>query len=231
MGAVDIELYAHWKLKDTVEKLATEVPENADIVSRRWIYDLKETAEGTSPTKDGWSNTGSYWKQINSGRYYFADFPGGYNSGDYKGYNNGRIWAYENEKNKRTVSEPAHNSYIYWHWTYEMDAWDYRTWDRKISDTYNTFLSGGGRATHWSAFESWTYYAPSSGGWTKIQTSDVWAASSFWWFRCDTYWQDYITYEKTYQFEKITNDLVSPTNPTGQSGVYNVRAYVTYRPI
>ena len=226
------DIYANAELNPLSDwVLASNVPKNAEVLENKWSYTKTETTENTSATLDGWEQIGSYWRKTGSGTHYYANFPGGYNTNDslYKKYSHSPLTASEDAGTKREVSNTIHHAYIYWHWTYAMSSYDYRTWDRLISDQYNTWISGCGYATHWCAFESTTNY-PMQGSWYKAQTTDVYAASSFWWLRTDVYKQTYTDYEHVYQHQKVTEGIESQTEITAGGEISNVQHYVRYRP-
>ena len=164
----------------------------------------KQTTTSTASSLSGWTQSSSYWTQTGSGTYYYANFPSGYNTSDslYQSYNKSRIYAYDNGSTKRTVSEPVHNSYIFWHWTYPLASYNYTTYNRVITDIYNEYISGGGYATLWYAFETADAYSYNSSAGAWYAPISAYAASSYWWFRFETYYQTYTTYTKYYDYYK-----------------------------
>lgn len=194
----------------------------------QYRHQTKSTQTGTS-VPSGWTQSGSSWKATGSGSYYYASFPSGYNSSDsyYQSYNKGRLYAYDNGAKKRTVSEPTWNSYIYWHWTYPHSSYNYKTYDRVISDVYNEW-TGYGYSTLWYAFESTTNY---SAPFTDVYKAEIsgYAASSFWWYRFSTYRQTYTEYTMYYDSFRWSDWSDWQDAPISSSSSRQVETRTLYR--
>ncbi len=225
-------LYAQWTQNPISGwTLASNVPSGAQTIEQKWTYTKTETTTSDASSKSGWTQTGSSWQQTGSGTYYYASFPSGYNTGDsyYQNLGKSALSSSNNGSTKRDVSGATWNSYIYWHWTYPLASYNSTTYDRKISNVYNEYISGGGPATLWYAFESTTNYSyNSAGGAYKAQITGY-QASSFWWFRFDTYRQTYTDYKKVYSYQKVTSGLESSTEVKNGGQISNVQKYVKYR--
>ena len=229
MGAGNTTVYAHWTEKGLSGWiLASDLPSGATAVEEKWTYTRTQTKESTSSSLSGWSQTGSYWKETGSGTYYYANFPSGYNTNDeiYKKYNHAALSSSQSTSSRRTVSSASHYTYVYWHWTYPQSSYDYNTWDRPISNVYGEW-TGYGDATHWGAFESTTNYPFISDAY-KAQTTNIYGASSYWWFRFSVYKQTYTDEERVYKYQKVTEET-SKTKVSAGGEISNVKHYVRYR--
>ena len=66
----DITLYAHWVQNDvSAWTLATEVPEDAEVVDRKWTYTLTSFAESHSSSMSGWTKYDETWEWSSYGSW------------------------------------------------------------------------------------------------------------------------------------------------------------------
>lgn len=238
--AQDITLYAHWTLNPVIGWVrASEKPNDAQLVGRKWTYTLTETKESTESYLDGWSQTGNYWKQTGTGSKKYASFPSGFDTSNsiYTSFAKSPYEAYTNANTKREVSN-SHKGYIYYKWDYNA-AYANRT-DRTISSKRLSSGSGGYAFIYFYAHESSinhpyldNYYCNSQNVScyncsTEFNTTAT-AGASPRFCRFDYYISTYTDYSKIYQYKKITNNIEATNNPTGQNGVSNVVEWVQYR--
>ncbi len=137
----DIDLYGFWTdnpESDWVEE--NKIPSGAKITSTKWTYTRTTTNPG--------------WDKVDSGTHTFASYPSGFDTNNYwyNQYGKSKMENSGTDTEKIEVSNPEHHTYIYWHWNYTL-AEKCSLNDRKISDHYNEFLTGGGHATHFAANE------------------------------------------------------------------------------
>lgn len=237
----DHTLYAQYAQKGVSGWVReSEVPSGAQIVDTGWSYSLEETTTSSSSSLSGWTRDNSKttweWRKTGSGTYTYASFPSGYNTSDsyYQSYGKSARSSSTSGNTKRDYGSSYKDGYIYWHWACENGK-DYGNW--YISDHYNDTLtwpngSYWGKATQWCAFRS--YSTPSEYSSWESGHCAAWPGKcwySKWFLELPVYSQSYTDYEKayTYYYYKITNDLWSSSDPTGQSGVSNVVKYVKYR--
>ncbi len=217
--------------------LAGNVPEGAVILDEKWTYTLTETAESTSPTKDGWTQTGSRWVQSGEAKTYdHASFPTGFDQTHalYSKYNHAPMSdAMLDSGTKRTVISTAQLSCIYWHWTsnqYELPNGDYNV---LIEDAYKWVNDR--EYYNFRAFESTTAYGQTDpnghGPYDGVYYAwfDQPLDGSWWWFRFPVYRQQYAYFTLRYDYEKVTEGLESPTEVTPGGGISDVRHLCRYR--
>ena len=63
----------------------------------------------------------------------------------------------------------------------------------------------------------------------KAQTTDIYGASSYWWFRFSVYKQTYVDYQEIFQYKKITTGIESDTRVVEGGEISNVQRFVRYR--
>ena len=224
-------LYAQWTQKDESGwELASDAPANAKIVEQKWTYTKTETKESESSGLSGWTQTGGYWSKTGGGTRTFGSFPGGFNTGNwyYLNWNGSSLSAYENTTSKREVSGNRFYTYVYWHWTYELSG-THSEGNRRISDTYNEWISGGGHATVFEAFDSSTNVSYNSSAHAYKFTGH--STYSYWWEtqRVNIYQQDYTDYKRIFQYKKTT-DLESYSQVYSGGNISNVKKWVRYIP-
>ena len=211
---------------------AGELPEGAQVVDEKWTYTAVETAESTSASMEGYTQTGSKWNATGSGTNYYASLPAGFDTGNslYGKYNNAALSAYETDSAKRTVST-AYNNHIYWHWTcnkYEISSGNYNV---LIEDAY--CWVGSKEYYNFRAFETTADASHSdpngvNGGDCFYYWRNVVEDGSWWWFRFDTYKQTYTDYEKIYTFERLTEGCESDIEIAEGDTARNVEHLVRY---
>lgn len=229
MGTSDVTVYAHWTANSTSGwVLASSVSSGAKVVDHKWTYTYTENTESDKTSLNGWTQTGSYWSKTNSGTWYYGSYPSGFNTnnGLYSKYNKKALSASENATSKRSVSGASFHTYIYWHWTYELSGY-HSEGDRRIADTYNEWISGGGHATVFEAFENSTNYSFNSGANAyKIKGHSTY---SYWWLkqRVTIYKQTYTDYKKIFKYQKVTTQESTSKVEEG-NGISDIKEYVRY---
>ena len=236
----DITLFAHWTqnaVSDWV--LASEAPEESEIVSTKWSYSQTTNTDSQEPTLEGYTLTGSDWVQSGSGSQNWASFPKGYNSNDsyYKNYAKSQPYAAsETETAKREVSNNW-AGYVYWHWMYDCggaSAGNRTIYDHVGTASYNNYYYD-----YWGSFTSTsgytangTDYSCGSYGYKTYsgtgRTTFAQSQGTKYWYRFDYYLCSYTDYYKLFHYTK-TEELESATDPTGGEGVSNVQQWVQYR--
>ncbi len=240
-SAIGFTVYAHWEQKPTQGWVkASDLPANAQVVSRKWTYTKTETTESTSATLSGWTQKSSYWKQIGSGSANYATFPSGFDKNNtyYKSFLQAPYSAYDNGNTKREVTNTS-DGYIYWHWMYNVHYAN--TTVRAISSKTGTF--GGKAYVYFYAIKSKVncpaldkYYCNSqnllSYNCHSILPSSTSAKDGMGtprFFRFNCYLSSYVDYQKIYCYEKVTSGLESTTQVTNGDQISNVQEWVCYR--
>lgn len=201
--------------------LASQVPEGAEIIDRKWSYTLTETATSTDSSMSGWTQTSSEWKQTGTGTHTYASFPTGFSTSNslYSKYSKSALAASETATSKRTVSTASTSTYIYWHWCRGNDDLGAQ-YNRKINEYYT------GEFNTFDAFESATSVSYDSAAEAYKYVNSNTCGDAYWWLRFTVYSQTYIDYQKIYSYSKTT-ELESETEPTG-NGISNVQEWVKY---
>ena len=232
-------LYAHWIENDLSDwVLVSDMPSGAKIEEEKWEYTLTESIETFNSYEPGWSQIGSYWKQIKTGNNTYAIFPS--NSGGkeycnpsdqfYNTYNNNAYTAFETETTKREITNEQIKSYIYYHWVYPLSG-NHSETNRIIGEykgkpIYNNDGVYHGTADIWESFE---------GGYVEYnQKYDAYVITGHstysycWNGGIPVYIQTYTDYEKIYQYEReIIKE--STTEVTEGGAISNVQKKVKYR--
>ncbi len=235
----DFTLYAHWDIHPLSGwVMASEVPENATVINEKWTYTLTTTAESTSPTMPGFSQTGSYWNQTGSGSTYYASFPGGFDTGNsiYTSFAKSPYNASDNGNTKREVSN-TWAGYVYWHWMYDTSNAN-GTSTRAIYNKKGTGPDNGFYYKYFGAFTSTkgdyssstgycnslgirNYIVPERTSWNQCQGATRW-------FRFDYYRSTYTDYQLIYQFVRV-EELESASEVVASDTISNVIHWVQYR--
>lgn len=218
---------------------ADSVPSGAKIVEEKWKYDYTETTTSSNSSLSGWtrddSKTRYEWVSTGSGTYTYAEFPSGYNTSDsyYRSYGKSSKSSSTSGDTRRDYGSSYRDGYIYWHWACEKGR-DSGNWF--IGGYYNETLyynSGAywGQATQWCSFRSGSQ--PSKYSSWETGHCGSWPGKCYyseWYFELPVYSQSYTDYKKsyTYYFYKRSYDLWADHDPSGESGVSNVRHYVKY---
>ncbi len=220
--ATDFTLYAIWTenpVSDWV--LASAIPEGAKVIDEKWKYTKTETTISTATSLDGWTQTGSSWKQTGSGTHYYASYPSGFNGS--KNYSTSAISAYENTTTKRTVSSASTYKYIYWHWCRGKHfGSSVSNYNRKISHYYTSEFN---THHHFESTTNITYNASLDGYWYVNQGA---CDDTCWWNRFTVYRQTYTNYQKQFTYSRTT-DMESKTEITSGNGISNIQKWVQYR--
>lgn len=214
------------------------MPSGAQVVSRKWTYDLTETTESTNSSLSGWTQTGSYWKQTGTGSTNYASFPSTFNTSHsiYTSFAKAPYTASETASTKRTVTNTK-KGYVYWHWIYNVAYAN--TTQRTISDREGTF-DGGYWYGYFNAFLSSVdcpyldnYYCcsrnqPSYNCVNVMPDKTSLGTGTPRHFRFEYYQSTYTDYQKMYQYSKKTAKE-STTQVTAGGNISNVKVYVQYR--
>ena len=225
-------LYAQWTLNAVSGwVLESQLPAGAQVMDRKWTYTLTETQKSTAASISGWTQTGFEWQRTGTGTHYYCAFNAKKfktSSSLYTKYHGGgkAITASETDTTKRTVSSAAVHTYVYWHWSYPLSG-THSEGNRKVSDTYNHYISGLGYTTIWEAFESTTKKTLNSAAGCYEFTGH--SKYSYWWFRNTVYKQTYVDYQKLFTYQKVTEGLESSSAVAASDTISNVQAYVRYR--
>ena len=236
----DTTLYARWELNPVSDwVLASEVPEDAEILDRKWTYTETSNTESRETSLDGYTQTGSYWVQSGSGSTnYSTAFPGGFDTGHwiYSSFAKSPYSAYENATSKRTVSNNW-AGYVYWHWMYDTNyanGVDVRAiWNQSGTCPVNgygyyyfgafTSSNGNYRSDNYycNNLNITNYIVPERTAWNDCQGATRW-------FRFDYYTSYYTDYYKMFQYQKI-EDKESDTEVFESDSISNVQEWVQYR--
>lgn len=222
----------------------SEVPDGAQIVDKKWLYDYTEKTESWDSTLDGWTQTGSDWRSTGSGSTYYASFPSTFDTGHsiYTSFAKGPYEGYENATQKRTVSNKW-AGYVYWHWMYSVNYAN--NTQRAISDRYGSFdqygKTPGFMYKYFSAFTSSVdapyldnYYCcsrnqPSYNCVNIMPDKSSMGTGTPRYFRFDYNESSYTDYKKIFFYSKTTKDKESTSEVTEGNGISNVRVYVRYK--
>lgn len=238
----DHMLYAHWELNPVSDwVLASEVPEDAEILDHKWTYTETTNTESRETSLDGYTQTGSYWVQSGSGSANYASFPSGFDTGN-SIYNSFMKSAYSNSETattKRTVSN-SWAGYVYWHWMYNVGT-STGFLDRAIYYQYGYAPAAAVGSTcanykyqYFQAFTSGTAYSPEYSNWNQGHGQYLWYnctgvnARSSYFYRFDYYTSYYTDYYKMFQYQKI-EEKESGTEVTEGGSISNVQEWVQYR--
>lgn len=239
MGAGNTTLYAQWTQKPLKTALASNVPTGAQIVEEWWTYTRTQTTESTNSSMNGWTQTGSYWKETGSGSQYYASFPSGFDTSHsiYTSFAKSAVDDYENATSMRVVSN-THAGYVYWHWKYAVaNANWYDTVNFGLDRTFNNSKTSYFNVFH--AFTSTNSYPAVGTGWCQgdraaqsydcLNATEGSIVSQRRYLRFDYYLSTYTDYTKVFQYQKVTTDLESSTQVTAGGEISNVQHYVRYR--
>ena len=231
--AVRINYTSDWVLSNLII-----YPSNDKIVNRKWVYTLTEKTTSYESKLSGWTLTGSEWIDTGvSGTYYYADYPGGFDSGHtlYNKYNHSAYKASSGKENgkewKKEVTSTAVKNYIYWHWTCNMYSTSNGNYNVLINDQY--CWEDGREYYNFRAFESTADYGhidPNgrNGGGAFYAWFGEPLDGSWWWFRFPVYKQTWKKSVKQYNFTKISVLETNTGAPSGD-GISNVKMYVKCR--
>lgn len=244
----DITLYAHWTLNPGSDwVLASEVPEGAEVLDRKWSYDLTTTMDSKETSVEGYTQTGSEWIKSGSGSFEYSDkfstYAPGFDTSNsiYKNMKKSPYSAYETDTEKRTVSN-SWKGYVYWHWMYNCgnaSATDRSIFYKSAQGTTN--LTGNQYGyKFFGAFKSTTNFSgQTNANWGQNDTYYKWyhvtdrssyasTQGSYWWYRFDYYTCSYVDYYKLFHYTK-TESLESATEISEGDGISNIQEWVLYR--
>ncbi len=239
--SVSVEVYPEWTYYDWTP--VADVPSNAIITDRKWIYTELKTTDNAS--ESGWTRTGTRWTTTGTGSVRWANFAPltGFNKSDslYSTYNQSQPTAYENSTTKRVINSTVNDGFIYWHWMYNCggsNAGDRAIFYKKGTGT--KALTGNTYGySYWGAFESRTQYGQigADKNWGQDDTYYLWYKvtdrSSFSLSQGSQYWYRTIINKTTYTDSKKQYDyqreVTVTTEPTASSTITNIRPYVKYK--
>ena len=239
MGNTDITLYAHWKIHDLSGWVPiNNMPSDGQIVNRKWTYTEKSYKDSRNEYEPGYTLASSEWIWCGSNSRNYADFPSGFDTGNwyYQNWNSGAFGAYENNTNKRTVSN-SWSGYIYWHWMYDCggsNAYTRAIWNQSgycPANTYGYKYFGAFDSTTNYGVQGYNQYCNSCGMTTYKVTdrpSNADSQGSYFWFRFDYYTSTYNDYYKLFHYYKEDNKE-SYSQPQQSSTIYNITEWVQYR--
>lgn len=221
---------------------STEKPATGtyDELESRVEYRYKTLSTTTSydTSMDGWVRDDYTLVKASNGTIdYVSSWPSGFNVNHnlYKTYNKTPKTASETDTTKTTVSTST-IGYLYWHWTYELSG-SHSEANRQIVDSYNEWITNGGRATVFEAFFSSSPLSVQSVGCYRATGHSTY---TYWWLswsetdntqlpvkRCT-----YTTYNKLYNYHKISDFSEWQTEmPTDyEDGTLETRTVYRYRP-
>ena len=228
----DMDYYAHWTEKSpTYWVLASNVPQNAKIVSEKWTYTYTETTQSESPSLSGWIQRGSSWSKTGSGTHIYGSFPSAFDKNNtyYTNWNGSALKASETATTKREVSAESFKCYVYWHWSYPLGG-THSEGNRYIGDYYNEYINGCGYATIFEAFDSTSNPAFNSDANAYKITGH--SNYSYWWLkdRVNIYTQTYTDYKKIFEYYRST-EKESTTQVNSGAGISNIQKWVKYIPV
>jgi len=239
-SATNLTIYAYWEINPAYWVKAADMPENAQVVSRKWTYSFTETTESTSATLDGWVQTGNYWKEIGSGSVNYASFPSGFDTSNtyYKSFAKEAFTAYDDGSTKRVVTNTK-DGWIYWHWMYNVHYANVT--ERAISSkkgTYNNlaYVYFYAIKSNVNCPELDKYYCNSQNimGYNchsilpkSTSPTDGMGCPRFFRFQC--YLSSYVDYQKIYQYTKVTDNIESSTAISNGGQYSNVTEWVYCR--
>jgi len=239
MGNTDITLYAHWKIHDLSDWVPiNNMPSDGQIVNRKWTYTEKSYKDSRNEYESGYTLASSEWIWCGSNSRNYADFPSGFDTGNwyYQNWNSGAFGAYENNTSKRTVSN-SWSGYIYWHWMYDCggsNAYTRAIWNQSgycPANTYGYKYFGAFDSTTNYGVQGYNQYCNSCGMTTYKVTdrpSNADSQGSYFWFRFDYYTSTYNDYYKLFHYYKEDNKE-SYSQPQQSSTIYNITEWVQYR--
>ena len=238
-SANDMTVYAHWIINATSDWVkASEMPADAELVSRKWIYTEKTLKDSKNPSESGYTLISSEWKKSGSDSRYYASFPSGFDHGNwyYKNWNSGPYSKSESQTNKREVNN-TRAGYIYWHWMYDCggaNAYYRAIWNQYgygpdngyLYKYFGAFDSTSGYSTQGNSYNNGcgltTYYGTGRNSYDESQ-------GSYYWFRFDYYKSTYTDYYKLFHYYR-EDSKESTSQPTASSTIYNIEEWVQYRP-
>lgn len=238
--AVDTTVYAQWEQNATSGwVLASELPEGAEVVNKKWSYTETTTTESKETSLDGYTQVGSYWVQSGSGsQKYSTAFPSGFDKSHsiYTSFAKSAVAAYETETTKREVTN-AWTGYVYWHWMYDCGGGG-GTQYRAIYNKKGTGPDNNYGYKYFGAFTSSKGdYASDTGYCNSLnirnyiipeRTKYADCQGSTRWFRFDYYTSTYTDYYKMFKYEKV-EEKESDTIVEEFANISNVQAWVQYR--
>lgn len=242
------DIYAVAALNETSGWVkASEVPSGAQVLNRKWSYTLTTNTESRETSLAGYTQTGSYWVESNSGSFNYSDkfstYAPGFDTSHsiYTSLNKSPYSSYENTTSKRVVKN-TWAGYVYWHWAH--DCGGAGAGNRSIyyqRGTGNSNATGNNYGYYYfGAFLSGTNFSgQTDSNWNQNDTYYKWyhvtdrssnadTQGSYWFYRFDYYKCTYTDYYKMFQYKKVENKE-STTQVSASSSISNVQEWVQYR--
>ena len=223
----------------------SDIPEDAQVLSRKYSYTETMYTKSTSTVLEGWTEYKNEWVKSNQGSFNYASFPNGFDTGNsyYKNWNRSPYSKYETETTKREV-ENVFGGYIYWHWMY--DCGNSNAYYRDISNVRGYGAQNGYGYWYFGAFSSTADAASEGNSWNNGCGLNVYYVSgrtsyadtqgSWYWFRFNyniCYFTDYYKlfyYTKTAELESTTGVTAGTTDDGNViTDISNVVEWVQYR--
>ncbi len=227
--------------------LAENLPVGATVTSEKWTYKKSTTETMTSrePSVEGWIQTGYEWEETGQGTWDYANFPGGFDQGNYlyNSYNKNKLSSHELSGTKRVAGEAYHKSYLYWHWTFtdyveesnrNVIVNDAKEYGVKVGNVYRDFV-------YFDAFDTTLSLSKEGMTTSGLRTyDDLWSTyhhpeynlpeyASWWWYRTETMRQSYVDYQKIYIYSRIVVTQETSYAPIQEDeGISDVKHWVKY---
>ncbi len=217
----DITLYAHWVQNDvSAWTLATEVPEDAEVVDRKWTYTLTSYAESHSSSMSGWTKYDETWEWSSYGSW--------------SSWQDSHV-AGSDSREVRTQSVVSYyNKKTQWHYHRYRNSSGTRGWPIQGTDTPNLQNSG------WLDYQLEYQGVGSSSGYKQYGKGAIDGCPIYWYneqsrqvdnYNSPVYKTQYSYRDRskiyTYYFTK-DESKESTTYPTGND-ISNIQEYVQYR--
>ena len=217
----DITLYAHWVQNDvSAWTLATEVPEDAEVVDRKWTYTLTSYAESHSSSMSGWTqyDSTSEWSAY----------------GNWSGWQDSKVNGSDSRQVETRSVVSGYNKKTQWHYHRYRNSSGTRGWPIQGTDTPNLQNSG------WLDYQLEYQGVGSSSGYKQYGKGAIDGCPIYWYneqtrqvdnTNSPIYKTQYRYRDRsliyTYYYKKDENKE-STTYPTGND-ISNIQEYVQYR--
>ncbi len=206
------------------------------LQDRELIVNLGAPAQ-TIVLKAIWVKNEPVWAEADSGSFYFADFPDGFdtNNSIYKSMEKAAYVEYETETTKRVVTIEK-VGYVYWHWMYDTSA---NAYDRIIYYKNGTYGSKNYVYQYFGAFTSTKDYQRTTSNqnqptpdyyWYYVddKTSNAETQGSYYWYRFEYYICTYTDYVNTNEQQTPNVDPDVVHSITTKTGTLSSSPKITY---
>lgn len=213
--ACDITLYAHWTLNNASDwTLASNVPEDAEIVNEKWAYTLREYTNSSSSSLSGWTKYDTARTDWSSWSSWSTTNPSnGVRDVEYRSAYVETLYHYY-----RWINSSNTGVYTY---KYSSDFRLEEAWFNYELPVFNSSKYGDSIRVE-SGQSKWLYVWVKADYSGNRSTDTTWSKDVYrdeWRYRDPIY-----TY---YYYRDLSKEAVS--DPTGQSNVSNVVKWVQYR--